>query len=323
MIRPSPRRGARLAIPGQRGIALVLVLWLTALLTVIAAGFAYAMRNEAQAARNTVSQAQARALADGAVARMVFELMRPRTIAGVWSADGIVHVWQEDGFRIAASALDESGKIDLDAASDALLKGLLQTSGQLDADAAARFVDVIDDWKDADDLKRPNGAEAADYRAAGLSYRPANAPFESVADLQRVLGMTPALYARLAGSLTVHSGSPGINPQFASHAALMALPGATDAIVDTYIAQRTAALVAGQPLPALPLGGVGQAINVWRIHAEVAAPDGVTFVREAVLRPNPDQRRPLTVLEWQEGESTLLAAAAAANGGATETTTTR
>ena len=323
MTRNPPRRSARAAIRDQRGIALVLVLWLTALLTVIAAGFAYAMRNEAQAARNTVSQAQARALADGAVARMVFELMRPRTITGVWSADGIVHAWREDGFLVAASALDESGKIDLNAASDVLLKGLLQTAGQLDPDTAARFVDVIDDWKDADDLKRPNGAEAADYRAAGLSYRPANAPFESVADLQRVLGMTPVLYARLAGSLTVHSGSPGINPQFASRAALMALPGATDAIVDTYIAQRTAALAAGQPLPALSLGGVGQAINVWRIHAEVAAPDGVTYAREAVLRPNPDQRRPLTVLEWQEGESTLLAAAAAAGNGATGTTTTR
>ena len=80
----------------------MLVLWLTALLTVIAGGFAYAMRNEAQAARNTMSQAQARALADGAVARTVFELMRPRTIPGVWAADGLVHVWDEDGMHVAA-----------------------------------------------------------------------------------------------------------------------------------------------------------------------------------------------------------------------------
>jgi len=70
-------RSGSVAPLAQRGIALVLVLWLTALLTVIAGGFAYAMRNEAQAARNTMSQAQARALADGAVARTVFELMRP------------------------------------------------------------------------------------------------------------------------------------------------------------------------------------------------------------------------------------------------------
>jgi general secretion pathway protein K len=297
----------------QRGIALVLVLWLTALLTVIAGGFAYAMRNEAQAARNTISQAQARALADGAVARTVFELMRPRTIPGVWAADGLVHVWDEDGMHVAAAAVDESGKIDVNAVTDALLLSLLETAGQLDVDTAGRLVDAIGDWKDADDLRRPNGAESAEYQAAGLSYKPANAAFETVADLQRVLGMTPALFARLAGNLTVYSGAPGINPQFASRAVLMALPGATDAIVDTYIAQRAAALAAAQPLPVLPLAGAGAPVNVWRVHAEVTAPDGVVYVREAVLRPNPDQRRPLTVLSWQEGERALPAVVDGAN----------
>lgn len=302
------------AVPlAQRGIALVLVLWLTALLTVIAGGFAYAMRNEAQAARNTMSQAQARALADGAVARTVFELMRPRTIPGVWAADGLVHVWDEDGLHVAAAAVDESGKIDINAVTDALLLSFLQTAGQLDVDTAGRLVDAIGDWKDADDLRRPNGAESAEYQAAGLSYKPANAAFETVADLQRVLGMTPALFARLAGNLTVYSGAPGINPQFASRAVLMALPAATDAVVDTYIAQRAAALAAAQPLPVLPLAGAGAPVNVWRVHAEVTAPDGVVYVREAVLRPNHDPRRPLTVLSWQEGDRTLPAVADGAN----------
>ena len=46
--------------------------------------------------------------------------------------------------------------------------------------------------------KRPNGAEAPDYQAAGSKYVPTNAPFESVGELQRVLGVTPALMARIA-----------------------------------------------------------------------------------------------------------------------------
>jgi general secretion pathway protein K len=239
--------------------------------------------------------------------------MRPRTIPGVWAADGLVHVWDEDGMRLAASAVDESGKIDLNTVPDALLNSLLQTAGQVDADTAARLVDVIDDWKDADDFRRPNGAEAAEYQAAGLPYKPANAAFETVADLQRVLGMTPALFARLADSLTVYSGAPGISPQFASRTVLMALPGATDAIVDTYLAQKAAALAAGQPLPVLPLAGAGAPVNVWRIRAEVTAPDGVVFVREAVMRQGPDPRKPLTVLAWQEGQRTQPVAADAAD----------
>jgi len=38
----------------ERGVALIMVLWITVMLTVIGASFAYAMRNEALAARNTV-----------------------------------------------------------------------------------------------------------------------------------------------------------------------------------------------------------------------------------------------------------------------------
>jgi general secretion pathway protein K len=266
------------------------------------------MRNEALAARNSLSLAQARALADGAIYRTVFELMRPKTLTDVWSADGTVHVWDENGSRVAVNALDESGKIDLNTAPDGLIKGLLQTAAELDTDTAARLIDVIDDWKDADDLRRPNGAEAPDYQAAGLSYKPANAPFESVAELQRVLGMTPAIYGRIADSLTVHSRMAGINPAFASRAVLLAVPGATPEIVDTYIAQRRDALAAKLPAPPFPVPGiVGATLNLWRIRAEVTTADGVTFTREAVVRQG-DRRRLLSFLEWQEGDRRLLAA---------------
>jgi general secretion pathway protein K len=292
----------------QRGIALILVLWLTILLAVIATGFAYSMRTETLAARNAVSLAQARGLADGAIMRVAFELLRPRTLAESWQADSVVHYWDDGDAHIAANAIDESGKIDLNAASDALLKGLFQSAGGLDVDAAQRVVDVIDDWKDADDLRRPNGAEAADYQAAGLSYKPANAPFESVAELQRVLGMTPTLYAAVADNLTIFSKAPGVNPAFASRVALLAIPGATADVVDTYLRQRQDALAQKLPLPPFPVAGAAAApTNLWRIRAEVTMPDGVTYIREAVLRPGGDTQHPVTVLAWQEGDQRIFA----------------
>ena len=300
----------------QRGIALILVLWLTILLTVIAAAFAYSMRTEALAARNAVSLAQARGLADGAIMRMAFELMRPRTINETWQADGLPHYWDEGDAHIAANAIDESGKIDLNSASDALLKGLFQAAGGLDVDAAQRIVDVIDDWKDADDLRRPNGAEAPDYQAAGLSYKPANAPFESVAELQRVLGMTPAVYAAVADNLTVFSKSPGVNPAFASRTVLMAIPGATAEVVDTYLAQRQNALAQGLPVPPFPVqGGAAGPTNLWRIRAEATMPDGVTYIREAVIRPGGDLLHPVTVLLWVEGDQRRFVPPTTGEGG--------
>jgi len=302
----------------QGGIALIAVLWLTVLLTVIASGFAFSMRSEALAARNALSLAQARAAADGAIERTAFELQRPRPLPEAWAADGARHAWQDGDATITAVAVDESAKIDLNSGAEALLKGLLQNVGGQDAESAGRLVDAIADWRDVDDLRRPNGAEEADYRAAGLKYRPANAPFETVGELQRVLGMSPTLFGRIADSLTVYSRQPGINTATASREVLLALPSATPEVVDAYLAQRRDALAGKLPVPPFPgVQGFGSgAISVWRIHAEATMPDGVTFVRDAVLRPSADPRRPVVALLWQEGSRVPPSnpAAGSANG---------
>ena len=186
------------------------------------------------------------------------------------------------------------------------MKGLLQNVGGLDPSAADSVLAAILDWRDSDDLKRPNGAEEADYRAAGRTYKPSNAPFDSVGELARVLGVTPALVARLADSLTVYSRQPGINPATATRDVLLAIPNVTPDVVDAYIAQRADALANKLPVPPFPQaqGFATGAAPVWRIRAEASTPDGVTFVRDAVLRPSVDPRRPVIALLWQEGAHT-------------------
>ncbi len=286
---------ARTRVHAQRGIALIMVLWLTVMLTVIAASFAYGMRNEALAARNTVSWAQARALADGAVYRTVFELLRPKVSPDVWAADGTLHAGTPTVRASLSSATDESGKIDINVASDDLLRGLLKTAGGLDDATAASLVDAIGDWKDADDLRRPNGAEAADYKAAGSPYVPANAPFETLPELQRVLGMTPALYAKVADSLTVHSRQAGINPAVrVAHNAARAYPERPRRSSTTTSPQRTEALATKLPPPPFPLSGFAAgAINLWRIRAEVT----MARRRHIRARGGASDRRPATVAD--------------------------
>ncbi len=297
---------ARPRIPtarGQRGIALIAALWITILLTVIASSFASSMRGEALSARNALSVAQARAFADGAIERAVFELQRPRQLAGVWNPDGQPRTWQDGDAAIVVRAIDEAAKIDLNVGAEALLKGLLTAVGGLDADAAQAVVDAIVDWRDPDDFRRPNGAEEPEYRAAGRSYRPANATFEAVGDLRLVLGMTPAVYARIADSLTVYSQQAGINPATASRDTLLAIPGVTAEEVDQFIAQRGDALQNKLPVPPFPKAQAffAAGIPVWSIRAEARLPDGVTFVRDAVVRPSVDPLRPVVALLWQDG----------------------
>ena len=194
----------------QRGIALVIVLWLTVLLTVIGGAFAFSMRNEALASRNAVSLARARAAADGAIERTTFELLRPRTLQS-WKADGAQRLWRDGDLTLVVSARDESARIDINTGAELLLKSVfLNLAGLTDAEASA-MVDAIVDWRDPDEARRPNGAEAPEYRAANSNYTPSNRAFETLGELSRVLNVTPAIYGRVAGVLTVHSRQSGVN----------------------------------------------------------------------------------------------------------------
>jgi general secretion pathway protein K len=268
------------------------------------------MRGGAVAARNTMSIAQARAAADGAIERVAFELGRPRSTPDVWLPDGRVHTWADGEIAITSTAVDESALIDLNAAADPLLKGLLQQVGGLDSDTAEHVLEAILDWRDPSGLRRPNGAGPDDYRAAGLKYVPTNARFESVGELQRVLGITPELMARIAGSLTVYSQQRGINSATAPRNSLLALPGVTPDQVDAFIASRTEALANQLPIPPFPPAQAYSGTSaVWRIHVEATTPDGVTFARDAVVRPQNDVRQPMVVLLWEEGETPLRSAA--------------
>jgi general secretion pathway protein K len=193
---------------------------------------------------------------------------------------------------------------------------LLEHVAGVEPETAARIVDAIADWRDPDQNRRPNGAEEADYRMAGLKHKPANTPFETVSEVSRVLGVTPSIFASIADSLTVQSRQPGINAQLAPRHVLLAMPSATPASVDAYLQQREDARASKLPAPPFAPAApyVAGAVPVWRIRAVATAPDGVTFAREAVVRPSGDGRRPLITLTWQEGTTAAPPSLASADG---------
>jgi len=286
----------------QRGVALVLVVWVAVILSVIAASFIMERRTEAMIVLNSVSLARAQNAADAGVARAVAEAYRNDPNAtDAWKRDGMPHDFAFEGMAVRVEMRDESAKIDVNTASDALLRGLLLSIGLQD-DEASRILDAILDWRDADSLKRPNGAEEPEYRAAGLTYKPGNAPFQALEELQLVLGMRPEVYRRIAPLVTVYSRLPGVNPQVASREVLLAIPGLTSDVVDNYIAQRTEALAQGLPPPPLTQAGAYASgmSPVMNVMATARTDDGVTFAREAVALLRPTPRKPVTYLAWRE-----------------------
>jgi len=288
----------------QQGVALVLVMWVAILLTVIASSFIVERRTETLIVRNSHSMARAEAIADAGVQRALYELYRTDNAPDAWKRDGMPHLWSFDEVPVKVEIRDESAKIDLNTAADALLRGLFVSVG-LNDEEATRLVDAILDWRDSDSLKRPNGAEEAEYRAAGLSYRPANAPFQAIEEIQLVLGMRPEIYRRIAPSITVYSRQAGVNAQLATREVLLAIPGVTSDMVDTYIAQREAALAQGQPAPAFAQGAAfaSSFTMVASVRSEARLDDGTVFVRDAVALMRPVPRRVVTFLAWRESSA--------------------
>src|SRR5258708_2184696 len=91
---------------GERGFALVAVIGVLAILTLLATGFAVATRQQAKTVRNTVAQAEARALADAGVSLAIMGMLS-RDAGARWHADGRLYRVAFGGREIRVSVQDE------------------------------------------------------------------------------------------------------------------------------------------------------------------------------------------------------------------------
>jgi general secretion pathway protein K len=283
---------------------LVAVLWIVALLSVIAISLVASRRSDGQLTHNLTALAKAESLADGGVNRAIAMLLDPRPDAH-WRVDGMCYAFALANTEVTVSVEDEQGKIDLNTAPDELLTGLFAATG-LSREESATLVDRIGDWRDPDDLHRLHGAELEDYRSAGYGYGPRNGPFESVDELRLVIGVTNALFERLAPSLTVFSQAASVNPYTAPRDVLLALPGMDAEKADALIKLRSGARDPDAAQTGSPVSGMSvTAISAGRafmVRATGRASDGIEFHREAVVRLSGDPRRPSWLHTWSEGK---------------------
>ncbi|MBU0592637.1 MAG: general secretion pathway protein GspK [Gammaproteobacteria bacterium] len=254
-------------------------------------------------AHNLLLSSKAQALADAGVERALYELAKPETDLRRWKADGLRREFEMGGAKIAVTVTDESGKIDLNSAQDTLLKAALASCG-LNEEQVSTVMDAILDWRDPDSLKRSRGAEEDEYRAAGKKFRPSNGPFEILEEMQHVIGVTPNLYAKIAGILTVYSKLPGINPALASREVLQAIPQLEATQLEAYLSQRQQNLERDLPPPPFPVAAsylLQSNSQVVGIRSEALLADGTQFVREAVVKATSGGNRPYHFFRWVEG----------------------
>jgi general secretion pathway protein K len=286
--RPLPPRG------DQRGVALLLVLWACTLLAILLGGYAALARTEGLQARYLFAQTQAHYAAEAGLMRAVYSLQDP-VVKQRWIGDGRVYSFPYDNAKIAVSAIDESGKVDLNSATPEVLQALFRATGMPPADAQV-LADRVVDWHSPAGLGGEADTGRVAYVAAGRDYGPRHGPFASIEELQMVLGITPALYRQLAPVVTIWSGTASPNPNTAPPLALAAIPGMTP----EQLAAIQAARARQANDPSLVLGNG----TTHSIQSEATLADGTHAVLRATIRlTGQGGAQPYAVLRWQEGET--------------------
>lgn len=294
---------------GQRGIALVMVIWAMALLTVLASNFTATGRTETRLAANQVEAARAQAVADAGVYRAIQGLLEADPVLA-WHAREAPYGFALGGAQARLQIIDEGGKIDLNVGSDELLRGLL-LQAVTDEATVNELLDAIADFRDGDNLRRLHGAEDEDYLAADLPFDAKDAPFEAVEELLQVKGMTFDRYRKIAPYLTVFSGEFQVNMNTAPRPVLAAIPGIDEAGVEALLALR--GLSEDDQLDQLETAPpeifdflVEFGPLVYTIRSEGRTPGGGVFLREAVVRLTEDPVQPYTLIAWKQGMPTPI-----------------
>ncbi|MSO92492.1 MAG: general secretion pathway protein GspK [Rhodospirillales bacterium] len=283
----------------ERGVALLMVLWMLALMAAIAVVMATTARTESRLARNLVEEVRARAAAQAGVSHAILMLLDPKAKRRPGPDGDETLTVDVLGSKVNLSIRDECGKVDINTGWGTLLLGLVrQYTGDEQAQALSQ---AILDWRDPDHRRRPRGAEDDDYATAHRVHGARDGLFETVDELQQVLGMSPGLYARLAPDITIDCLNAGVDPASAARAVLAAIPGVEPLELETFLRARGAAQN-GQ-LPELDGGEEyteTSPAQVFGIRAVAELASGARGAWQAVVWITEDPSRPFLLRAWRQ-----------------------
>jgi general secretion pathway protein K len=221
----------------ERGVALLLVLWVFMILGVLSLDFSRYMRDDAMAAVNFADSTRGYYEALAGMNRALFDAMIARDQGGIAKleagggigdddderegelvpADGQWHGGTFGGGKYEVRITDESGRLPINTVTPEQLRRVLTsivlgpnaaTGGVSNKEAAGvdELVDAIVDWRDPDSLKSPKGAES-DYYLSNHGYPAKNAYFDDINELLQVRGVTSEMFYGV-------DGAPGLRDVF-------------------------------------------------------------------------------------------------------------
>ena len=203
------------------GFALIVVIWVTVLLSIMAAAFTASVKGRIRTTSAKVQAAKVEAAADAGIQIAMLELLartRDPAVAPRFTQTGTAAACAaNDETIVVIEVEDEEGKVNLNTPNEALLLALLSGLGAAPLEART-YADRILDYRDFDHDKRADGAESEDYSKAGRAVGPKDSDFVSVDELDQVLGLPRALVERMKPFVTTLSSQAGVDAEEASKA---------------------------------------------------------------------------------------------------------
>ena len=272
----------------ERGSIAILALWGVALIFMLVAPVAFATRGELQIARNVLAESRARLAAEAGTQLGLQRLLRRHDTGAVF--DGTPEAWQQGSTRVRIAIADESGKVDLNLAPLELLGGLFAAVGVPEQAAALIACNVMERRGDI-------GAGCPETSRVGRR-------FAVIEELAQVPGIDDRLYDRVADFVTVGSGASAFDPMVASRTVLMAIPGATAGLVDSFLESRAMwhdiASAGADLVPAavMPFVMVSPRRD-YTITAIALTSDGARYRAELQVRLTGRGEQPYQVIAWR------------------------
>ena len=324
-----------------RGAVLIVVLWILLAISLLALSFSAAIRTEVDASRNVVQQEQSFYLARAGIEYAVYRILESQSAFSESQQRQEQRLGQTPevltgrlrlelyGGGAEVQISDESGKLNLNLTPNHLLYNLMLAVGiePLEADL---ITDSIEDWRDADELYRANGAESDYYLSLDPFYQAKNGPFDVPEELLLVRGVTLEIfYGRkglteagervefygLQNYLTTFTAANRINLNSAPAQVLAAIPGLDfdTALQIINLRQQTPFREASellQLIPGLPTEVINYLAvlrtNVYSLVSEGRLTDSEAISRiRAVIQIDATSRKGYSSLYWNESDIEL------------------
>ncbi|MGQ9509345.1 MAG: general secretion pathway protein GspK [Thermodesulfobacteriota bacterium] len=195
----------------SKGVALIIVIWVIAFLSILAVEFCFGTRTDLNMMKNLKEEIELYYSAQGgiqwAIAQLIYkhdqrikELRKAilieeegNDLKKEWMVDGRIYKIPLENGECEVKVMAEDGKININMVSETVLRKIIGNLG-LEESLRDGIVDSILDWIDPDDFYRLNGAENDYYQSLKEPYPCKNSPLDFIEELLLIKGINKDLF---------------------------------------------------------------------------------------------------------------------------------